>query len=286
MDKLRRLLFEGKANWSVPVALLVTSGGIGFLFSTIHHALHRDVYPLILPWSTVDHRPTLISLADRLSLVDQEENQVNPNQLTRAGAWRVVTAIWHERRETSDRLRSANQRTVELFDHAHAAGTALVASVAAMVIWISIHSIIGSPERSGMGFLELRRFPGWEHWLVPLGICVVHLGNFHAAARHAQGVVDMILSNELRSRWWADVVVGGPDIIGQRIAPRAWQGVTAFLRQVLSGLTRNGWRRVVTLSAFAIAFLLWLSGPMSFSTLLVAIIFFVLGSTVQIGRRS
>jgi len=121
-------------NYGGGINLLLLSAGIGFIFSIIHHFLYWRFwckYNL-----AVDHRKMLNEAVrdNYLELRDiYSKTDINPYDISQREAWGIVCTIWHTRKETSKRIKSANDRIDSLSDLAHGAGTALISSVLALL---------------------------------------------------------------------------------------------------------------------------------------------------------
>src|SRR5438132_498765 len=81
----------------VAVTLFLASGGLGFLFSVIHHELHSFDF-----CSAVDHRQLLRRLDAaqllRIETLDSGHFQAaDLSEISRSDAWDIVTVLWRER---------------------------------------------------------------------------------------------------------------------------------------------------------------------------------------------
>jgi hypothetical protein len=87
------------------ITALVASGGIGYLLATLNHILLTPVM--------FNYRPLLQTLIDRelISVVDHAGQSVVIHSSSPALNWTVVNAIWHARRESSQRIKGAEART-------------------------------------------------------------------------------------------------------------------------------------------------------------------------------
>lgn len=133
---------SGETGLGVAGTILLASGGLGFIFSAIHHGLHR-----VPALTAVDHRAMIEALRRELiTVVDQPNDptlasQIRPleKKVSRDEAWVIVTSLWYQRTKTYKRIEAADPRTVSLTDAMHSLGTARVASVAAWfsALWIA-----------------------------------------------------------------------------------------------------------------------------------------------------
>lgn len=178
----------GNANLSLPFTALIASGGIGYIFSLIHHFLFWQIYAW-REWTSLiyDHRDMLKALEEKghLKFIDQRERDKKAKDITLENAWRVVCSIWHERKEDSTRIKSADNRTTSLSDIMHGAGTSFVGSVFAVIACFSIQLM----------FFEAKPF--W--WVIPISalLVFVHLKNYKTTVRQCQGVIEIIFADEL-----------------------------------------------------------------------------------------
>jgi hypothetical protein len=161
-------------------------GGLGYFISILHHTLYWSSFG---SWyAAADLRSLLRQLekAGFLSLTFQDgSNPTPPAELSRAGAWRVVTALWHGRRESSQRIKGANPRADSLSDLMHGAGSALVACVLSIVVALLVSCQIFDHVNL-YAILPAAFFLLFVHW-----ICYRHTG------AHAQGFVELVLFDEL-----------------------------------------------------------------------------------------
>jgi len=165
------------------LALLVASGGIGAMLSTVHHLLYRLLFYRLLRGSGVDHRD-MLAHAERdghlqLQLRETRET-VGARTLSRGGAWRVTTALWIERR--SNLVKGAHHSAERLTDIMHGAGATTVGAGAASATVLVLY-------RGGLtvGLLAMA-------FVIPLA----HLINFVNTVVHANSVIDMVMTEALR----------------------------------------------------------------------------------------
>lgn len=194
---LFKIIVESKIATGVTLAGIFISGGIGFLLSQIHHVFY---------WAEVyfsfglagDHRPMLRSAesANYLKYDFADENgvkEIKRPELSRAAAWRVVTALWHERVKLSEEIKGANPRTDSLSDLMHGSGAMLVGAIVAFMVWVIVLFSIFEKD-----CYPLRD----DYWLLTIILFVVvfgvHLCSYHRIVQNAQGVVDKILLGVLR----------------------------------------------------------------------------------------
>jgi hypothetical protein len=133
----------GDTGFGLAVTVLLASGGVGFVFSTVHHDLHWC--PSL---TAVDHRPIVRFLQDTQTisvkglwstLERSGETEVQRDQINSRHAWVLITSIWYQRTKTSEEIKAADPRSVGITDAMHSLGTARVASAAAWAsaLWIA-----------------------------------------------------------------------------------------------------------------------------------------------------
>lgn len=178
-------------NLTIPVSALLLSATLGYIFSLFHHVLLWTVYEC-LDW-THDYRPLLRHAEANgwlvLTLLERSESDyiALANRLTTKGAWRLVTALWHENAGKFSHIGSANPRSNTLADLVHAAGAAFVGSVVAAITWIIV--VLRSTQ---MQFQCLAV-------IVAIIIVVVHLAGVVITLRHSESFVQMVLGDALRA---------------------------------------------------------------------------------------
>jgi|GEM_PF-2947763 len=151
-DRQQNILFnlfkEFGQNISYIITVFFASGGIGYLLSIIYHKLYwccqnndfkedkNDTCKLV-----VDHRPTIECLIKNKFLYLKNRNNCkieNIDCMKRSEAWSIVTALWHERVESSKRIKGANNRIDSLTDLYHGMGTMLIGSIISFIIFFAV----------------------------------------------------------------------------------------------------------------------------------------------------
>lgn len=167
---------------------LIASGGIGFIFSLIHHFLFWRIYSW-LEWTSLiyDHRNILKNLEGQkyLEFVNQKNEPVKAKKISLENAWKVVCSIWYANIETSTPIKGSEKRTSSLSDIMHGTGTSFVGSCFAVIVW---------------GCIQLMCFEITPClWAGPIAILliVVHLKNYQTTVSLCKGVIENILANEL-----------------------------------------------------------------------------------------
>jgi len=178
----------------VAVTLFLASGGLGFLFSVLHHELHG-----FNRWSVVDHRDLLRRLGTAELLRVETQNgahfaAADLAAMSRADAWVITTAVWRERLLDKGPIKAADSGATALLDLVHSAGAARVGGLCSLVGACASAGWVVS--RGGDGF------PEWWRWLaaVVLGglIVVVHHRNYRRVGDRGQRFVEEVLTDALR----------------------------------------------------------------------------------------
>lgn len=135
---------KGDESLGIVFATLLASGGIGFIFSLLHHG-H---WPPLVP--EIDHSGLIARLraSKVIQLVDAgtDEPIANDATVSREDAWIIVTSVWHERVKTSDCIMAAEPKVGVFVDMYHTTGTAYVASAVAMVVTVLIAANVADPS--------------------------------------------------------------------------------------------------------------------------------------------
>lgn len=109
------------------IGAILASGGLGALFSTIHHAWHGRSGGRYM-----DHRQVLKRLVTE-GIIEIQGTDVNT--ISREQAWVIVTAVWHERTGgLNELIKSSDKATMEICDLFHSTGTSLVAIISAIIL--------------------------------------------------------------------------------------------------------------------------------------------------------
>ena len=88
--------FKTDSGISFLFAGLLASGGLGFIFSAIHHNWHGRNWTRFWKPTKMDHSGVIKQLIDAeiLKVCD-----VSKEQISRENAWIIMNAIWHQRVE-------------------------------------------------------------------------------------------------------------------------------------------------------------------------------------------
>ena len=129
-------------------------GGLGFLFSIVHH-LSREFSML----GGVNNCPMIARLRAQnvLELLhantgDPVSNADRPN---RRQAWVIVNALWHQRVSVNPRIKGANPRAQTLADIVHSIGTAQWGALCASFVPFVVAGFVaeGSSETNVLRFI-------------------------------------------------------------------------------------------------------------------------------------
>jgi len=175
---------------SAAVALL-TAGGIGFIFSAIHHVIFHIVRRFNIPFLRIDHLKTL-KAAEKKNLISFEKiedtDNISAEDLSQSGAWRILTYYWNSQLNVSKAIKASDVRTKSLTDLLHGTGTNLVANIVALTTaGLTIY------------YLEIgTQF--FQHWIViiiALCLFLTHLLNHFFVIRDCEGVINAIILQDL-----------------------------------------------------------------------------------------
>ena len=175
------------------VALLLASLGIGFLLSTIHHALYSR-FP-------IDYRKMLEGGVDAKLLrfrspeghdLRWDRADVQPD-LTKEGAWRVVTRLWHQRSQSVQLIRDCVDRNKSLFDFMHGNGAALWGAFLAPLVPAVGLSVVD-------GCLNcVSEAEAWCLVAIWVPMLLAHLSGYCTTRKHAQSFLEGALLDGLYS---------------------------------------------------------------------------------------
>ena len=187
------------------LVILVTSGGLGYLFSAIHHMLTREFFPFVSKkwkwhWTAamfVDYSE-LLSVAQTRGLLIQDPNGVDLSNKTFSPecAWRVTSAVWHGGKDSTSVLGLATDRCESLADIMHGAGATFVATAAAVIVALAlkIRAAFLSPH-------QIEVVTASNVVLLIFGALLIwfHRRNLIATTKHCQGVVEICFLQHLDS---------------------------------------------------------------------------------------
>jgi hypothetical protein len=150
------------AGAGLAVVLFLASGGLGYLFSVIHHRLHWCTRR-----STIDHTRVVNKLLDAGLLDLQKLDKTTTvkiretDKIDRRAAWAIVTAIWKESLRNTSGIQSADACATGLTDIMHSAGTARIATISALGV-VGLWSVLDVCGQLGAhsGFMPSSRFCG------------------------------------------------------------------------------------------------------------------------------
>lgn len=129
----------------VLLTAFLLSGGIGYLFSIIYYTVYG------LEWSWIEkfcgsHRPMLIYAVKHEYITLHAEDEIKEgksiNDITRRGTWHIANALWHERLETSSRIKGANPGNETRAHISHGLGISLFGAIPAILAWYGLQKKI------------------------------------------------------------------------------------------------------------------------------------------------
>lgn len=182
----------GQVGVGTAIALLLLSGGLGYLLGQVHHWTH---------WRSrlgaVDHSAFISDLRQRriLSLVQRGSGHpLSPDApVDRFRSWTLVTSLWHERVSCACRpVSGANDRINSLADLVHSAGSGRIAAVLALVLALAVLAWKCTLTcdriaimRFAAGMVLYAAFVALHHW------------NYRRTGDSLQHVAEQVLGTEL-----------------------------------------------------------------------------------------
>jgi len=141
MSVLKDWFLTGGNSIAIIITTLLLSGALGYLFATIHHWCH---WHLPIDNNVINHVQQIESLRKRNLIPSLDSTPPNP----RLEALIIISILWFERLEKGTPVGNSEDRVAAFGDISHAAGTARVASVLALVTALSICIFRGSLDLS------------------------------------------------------------------------------------------------------------------------------------------
>jgi hypothetical protein len=172
---------------SVGVALggLLASGGLGYIFSAIHHSC---VWHVPCDRDVLNDLEFIQHLVERELIADPFKGAANRRRTATVTAW----ALWWERM-SNERIRNTNTESSALGDIAHSLGTARIASCFAIATVLLICS-------TGAFVLEPRPIIGFALMLAALfGTTYSFWDGWVRVGRMTQEIFNLRLERELES---------------------------------------------------------------------------------------
>lgn len=194
-EELKNLFL--KNNIAAPISAFLASGGAGFLLGVIYYTAY---WPILKRFSLgVDHTELINDAINRgwlkLRKREKDDTFVNADKLNIFGAWRIVTSLWHERKESSEKIKAANPRIDSLTDIMHGSGTMFIGSIIAIPLWVSIH------------YRFLGEWPCGYYIAIPIIMSVIHLINFRFVSKNFQSIVDIIMADILEEEKKTPIII-------------------------------------------------------------------------------
>ena len=180
---------KGGEGIGVAVTLFLASGAVGFVLSTIHHALQWRETDSIL-----DHRKFVRRLVERgiveVSRTGDKAAHESFDWLTRERAWAVLTALWHERAKEEKAIEGATSRATALTDLAHSLGTMRVSSLLAPMAALLTLAFTTTLSRSSGDYLRFLSAVA-----ISLGMWLLQNGGYRRAGRLAHLFIEQTLTD-------------------------------------------------------------------------------------------
>ena len=225
------------AGAGLAVALFLALGGLGYLFSVVHHRLHWS-----LPWlpfeglsskwlpfkwlsskwlpfnwlsfkwlSAIDHTRVVNKLLDadfldlqklhgkNLVKIDRETDKID-----RRAAWVIVIAVWKESLRSTSGIQSADACATGLTDIMHSAGTARIATISALGV-VGLWSVLDVYGQLGAhsGLMPFSRFYGGSIAMTIVSIVIAALLGVLLLVLHH---VNYLRTGELTERFIHEVL--------------------------------------------------------------------------------
>ncbi len=184
--------FSKDSGVGLVIATLLASGGIGFMFSVVHHHLH---------WRNklvaVDHRQSIASLRTRgiIRLRNRTSGEVlcNTVEPNRFQAWTILCGLWHERLAIDGSIiKSADPRASSIADLVHSLGTARVAAIMA---WVATLYILWQKCDLSMELTSIVRFVVGN--IIALGFIIIYHLGYLKTGEGAQRIIEQVLEDAL-----------------------------------------------------------------------------------------
>ena len=187
-DLLSALLATLSKESALGAALLAlfATGGLGFLFSVVHHAIHWRA-----SGKTIDHRSNLERLRRDQVL---ELPSAQSLTLTREDAWVITSTLWYTRRKTSQIVEGADENARMLVDLSHMLGTARVAAAVAPMVALLAAAALSQPSTASGPALRFVLALA-----ISIGLGRVFWTSYLRTTRFAQKVIDQVLADALHA---------------------------------------------------------------------------------------
>lgn len=174
------------------IAGVVASGGVGYIFSVIHHLIHNHVRWLApIDYSAVLNRLVSTGQISILS-ISEGEKRTSAREFTRNDALPVLTSLWHERSKSCAIVSGVESRLNSFHDTAHASGTARIAVGAALITTVLIAGEISQFEPAWPSVLRFALMSG-----VAVAAGALFWEDYYRVGNLAQRMLDEVLSDAI-----------------------------------------------------------------------------------------
>jgi hypothetical protein len=179
-NKFRVIAHLPGGGIGVLLTAFLLSGGIGYLFSIIYYTGYG------FEWSWIEkfcgsHRSMVVYAEKhqyiRLHAEDEIKEERSINDITRRGTWCIANALWHERLETSLKVKGAHPGVITRAHIAHGLGISLFGAILAFWVWLGLHNEINHyPLNSDISYVR---------WSILVIVIIVILFCHSITYRHA-----------------------------------------------------------------------------------------------------
>jgi hypothetical protein len=190
---LSKVILSKDGSLGTLAGVFFASGGLGYIFATVHHCVHwrfeEDIF---------NHRPIINELNKKqlVELDEKERTQLTPTNkvrmlTARETAESISLALWYSL--LTDKHKLGTDAIDSLSSHAHALGTARIATVCAVVttLGFSISHLTLSPYAYPIIIIPNILMP-----CLGIGIAWMFHDSYRRVALFAQKSYEMILDNE------------------------------------------------------------------------------------------
>ena len=173
-------------NSGTPISTFLISGGLGFFFGVFYHVLYwRGCLPVV-------KHCRLIKVAINRNWLKLNQ-EFNVKELDQMQAMCLIMAFWHERKESSIRIKEANPRVESLTDIMHGLGTAFIGSIIAIPLWLFIYWKFAEKSPCTFSFVITL--------IISLLVVITHYYNYKNVVTNVQRVVNIIIADELEEEY-------------------------------------------------------------------------------------
>ena len=172
-------------NISIPILVLIGSGGIGYFLGILYRFFYWIFFPLN-SWGILES----FLKENKLDLRISKPMESECFYFSRYGAWRIINVIFYSRIKESKCFSGAEGRNDRLVDYMHSSGTIFIGYIAAIIIGI-IYILFNSLQLNPIKIIILI--------FLIIALFLIHFISYQMARNNTLNFLKCILLNEFQN---------------------------------------------------------------------------------------